>query len=345
MINPIETALKLPAVKKKINQYIANELLEFTLYIVYFGTIMKKVLITGGAGFIGSHTADLLLNRNIPVRVLDNLSSGHRHNLPEFHPFLEFIEGDITDVNTVNQSMKGVSHCLNLAAQVSVVASLEDPQFSAMQNIIGFVNVLVAAQQNNIEKLVYASSAAIYGEPSEIPLNETAVKAQLSPYGLEKQVNEEYADMYDRIYGTASLGQRFFNVYGPRQDPKSPYAGVIALFVDRIAQGANLTIFGDGLQTRDFIYVGDVAKANVAALDSSLTGVCNIATGKQSTLLDLIEVLSNITGKTCEVTHALPREGDIQHSLANPGRMNRELGFIAETSIRQGLTKLIDSAG
>ncbi len=304
---------------------------------------MEKVLITGGAGFIGSHTTDLLLSKNISVRVLDNLSSGHRKNLPSFHPLLEFVEGDITDAATVDQAMKDVSHCLNLAAQVSVVASLEDPQFSAMQNIIGFVNVLVSAQRYEIEKLVYASSAAIYGEPSEIPLAEPAEKSQLSPYGLEKQVNEEYADLYQRIYGTKTLGQRYFNVYGPRQDPKSPYAGVIALFVDKIAQGAELTVFGDGLQTRDFIYVGDVAQANVAALQSKVTGACNIATGQQTTLLDLIEVLSNIAGKTCQVTHETPRDGDIQHSLANPAKMNLELGFTANTSIQQGLSRLIES--
>ncbi|MFT5664653.1 MAG: UDP-glucose 4-epimerase [Gammaproteobacteria bacterium] len=304
---------------------------------------MKKVLITGGAGFIGSHTADLLLSQNIPVRVLDNLSSGNRENLPNDHPLLEFIEGDITDSSAVNSAMKEVSHCINLAAQVSVVASLENPVFSAMQNIIGFVNVLVAAQKNNVKKIVYASSAAIYGEPSEIPLPENAIKTQLSPYGLEKQVNEEYADMYHRIYGLDSLGQRFFNVFGPRQDPKSPYAGVIALFVDRISQGKSLTVFGDGLQTRDFVYVGDVARANVAALTSPATGACNIATGQQTTLLDLIAVLSDITGNHCEVHHAAPREGDIQHSLANPSRMHTELGLKAETSIRQGLINLIES--
>ena len=304
---------------------------------------MKKVLVTGGAGFIGSHTTDLLLSLEIPVRVLDNLSSGHRHNLPDSHALLEFIEGDITDASTVNQAMQGVSHCLNLAAQVSVVASLEDPQFSAMQNIIGFVNVLVAAQKNKIEKLVYASSAAIYGEPTEIPLTESADKAQLSPYGLEKQVNEEYADLYLRIYGLPSLGQRFFNVYGPRQDPKSPYAGVIALFVDRILRGADLTVYGDGDQTRDFIFVGDVARANVEALKNKVTGACNIATGKQTSLLDLIAVLSDITGRSSAVSHAPPREGDIKHSLADPAKMNCEMGFVAATNIRQGLTKLIES--
>jgi len=303
---------------------------------------MDKVLITGGAGFIGSHTADLLLSQGTAVRVLDNLSSGHRQNLPDSHPLLEFVEGDITESSTVNRAMQGVSHCLNLAAQVSVVASLEDPQFSAMQNIIGFVNILVAAQQHAIKKLVFASSAAIYGEPTEIPLTEQAVKSQLSPYGLEKQVNEEYADMYQRLYGLKSLGQRYFNVYGPRQDPKSPYAGVIALFVDRIARNEGVTVFGDGLQTRDFIYVGDVARANVAALHSDACGACNIATGRQTTLLDLIETLTSINGNNCDVTHSAPREGDIQHSLANPIRMHSELGLEAQTGIEQGLRNLLE---
>lgn len=312
------------------------------LKLIYHPKVMKKVLITGGAGFIGSHTADLLMSQNIPVRVLDNLSSGKRENLPPSHPMLEFIEGDITDSSVVNDAMKEVSHCINLAAQVSVVASLEDPEFSAMQNIIGFVNVLAAAQRYKLEKIVYASSAAVYGEPSEIPLPESATKKQLSPYGLEKQVNEEYADLYQRIYGLNSIGLRFFNVFGPRQDPKSPYAGVIALFVDRISRGEPLTVFGDGSQTRDFVYVGDVARANVAALKSPATGACNIATGQQTTLLELIEVLSDITGNHCEVSHAAPREGDIHHSLANPAKMHSELGLKAETNIRQGLINLIE---
>jgi len=212
-----------------------------------------------------------------------------------------------------------------------------------MQNIIGFVNVLVAAQKNKVEKIVYASSAAIYGEPSETPLPETAIKNQLSLYGLEKQINEEYADMYHSTYGIKSLGQRFFNFFGPRQDPKSPYAGVIALFVDRISRGEPLTVFGDGQQTRDFIYIGDVARANIAALTSETTGACNIATGQQTALLDLIAVLSDITGNHCEVSHAEPREGDIQHSLASPTKMNHQLGLKAETNIRQGLINLIES--
>jgi UDP-glucose 4-epimerase len=306
---------------------------------------MKKVLVTGGAGFIGSHTVDLLLANNIPVRVLDNFSSGSRSNLDESQLQLEVVEGDIIDRDSVREAMTGVSHCLHLAAQVSVVASLDDPVHSAMQNIVGFVNVLTEAQKHSIERLVYASSAAIYGQPSEIPLPESATKSQLSPYGLEKQVDEEYADLFARIYGLSSLGQRYFNVYGPRQDPKSPYAGVIALFVDRIVQNQNMTVYGDGDQTRDFVYVKDVARANLAALQSESTGACNVGTGVQTTLLDLIESLIKITNKTPAVSHEPAREGDIKYSLANVSRMNRELGINPKTGIAEGLKALIDYSG
>lgn len=304
---------------------------------------MQRVLITGGAGFIGSHSADLLLQQGIPVRVLDNLSSGFRHNLPEAHQLLEFVEGDICDKDTVNRCMQDVSHCLHLAAQVSVVASLEDPEFSAQQNIIGYLNILEAVKNHGVKRLVYASSAAIYGEPVVIPLPETAEKTQLSPYGLEKQVNELYAELYKTLYQVSSLGQRFFNVFGPRQDPKSPYAGVIALFVDRISESRPLTVFGDGHQTRDFIYVGDVARANIAALGSSVEGACNIATGSKTSLLDLISVLSDITGKQSDVSFDNAREGDIVHSLAIVQKMNNELGITAETPLKEGLQRLIDS--
>lgn len=303
---------------------------------------MKKVLVTGGAGFIGSHSVDLLLENNIPVRVLDNFSSGHRDNLDESHPLLEIVTGDIVDTQTVRQQMAGVSHCLHLAAQVSVVASLEDPVHSATQNIVGFVNVLSECQRQQVSRLVYASSAAVYGNPSQIPLVEDAEREQLSPYGLEKQVDEEYADLFNRLYGLSTLGQRFFNVFGPRQDPKSPYAGVIALFVDAIRDGRDISIFGDGLQTRDFIYVRDVARANLAALQGDLNGACNVGTGIQSTLLDLIAVLARIVGKTPTVHHEPEREGDIRDSLANVERLQRLLGVSAETDLETGLRALLD---
>ncbi len=304
---------------------------------------MEKVLITGGAGFIGSHTADLLLSQGTAVRVLDNLSSGFRTNLPDSHPLLEFVEGDIRDRVTVENCMQGVSHCLHLAAQVSVVASLEDPEFSAQQNILGFINILEAVRQQQVQRFVYASSAAVYGEPSVIPLPEDASKTQLSPYGLEKQVNEQYAELYRTLHDVSSLGQRYFNVFGPRQDPKSPYAGVIALFVDRIASAQPLTVFGDGEQTRDFIYVADVARANVAALNCDVPGACNIGTGWQTSLLDLISVLSEITGNEPVVNHEAERDGDIRHSLAVVDKMNQELGVTAKTDLKQGLQQLIQA--
>lgn len=304
---------------------------------------MEKVLIAGGAGFIGSHTADLLMEKGIKVRILDNLTSGHRNNLPDQHPLMEFVEGDIRDADTVKQVMKGITHVVHLAAQVSVVASLEDPEFSAQQNIIGFLNVLDAAKNEGVKKMVYASSAAIYGEPHSLPLTEDVPMKQLSPYGLEKKFNEDYADLYYRLYDFNSVGMRFFNVYGPRQDPKSPYAGVIALFMDRIKDKQSFVVNGDGLHTRDFIYVRDVARTNVAALELTYHGAVNVATGKKTSLLDLIDVLSDVSGNAAEFTHGEPREGDIVHSLADPSRMNNELKVVAETELKEGLGKLLDS--
>lgn len=304
---------------------------------------MKKVLITGGAGFIGSHTADLLLEQGIAVRVLDNLSSGQRHNLPARHPRLEFIEGDITDAALVRQAMDGVSHCLHLAAQVSVSASLENPAFSAQQNILGYINVLDAVRAAGIERLVYASSAAVYGDPPELPAREDAALKQLSPYGLEKQINEYYADLYHRLYAVSSLGLRYFNVFGPRQDPKSPYAGVISIFVERISGDQPVTVLGDGKQTRDFIFVRDIARANLAALKSTSQGVCNVATGQSTSLLELINTLSALSSSKTRIMYAEPRTGDILHSRADISRMSHMLGIKAETTLEDGLSALLSS--
>ena len=304
---------------------------------------MEKVLIVGGAGFIGSHTADILMEQGVKVRVLDNLSSGHRTNLPASHPLMEFVEGDMRNAKTVKEVMQGISHVVHLAAQVSVVASLEDPEFSAQQNIIGYLNVLDAAKNAGVKRMVYASSAAMYGNPHVLPLSEDVPMQQLSPYGLEKKVNEDYADLYHRLHGFSALGMRFFNVYGPRQDPKSPYAGVIALFMDRIKDNLPLTMNGDGEHTRDFIYVRDVARTNVEALGVDVQGACNVATGEKTSLNDLVNVLSEITGNKAEVTYGPEREGDIVHSLANPTKMNKEIGVVAETDLKAGLTKLLES--
>ena len=299
-------------------------------------------MVTGGAGFIGSHTVDLLLEQNLSVRVLDNFSNGSRSNLPENHPQLEIIEGDITNSADVNEAMRGMDKCIHLAAQVSVVSSVEDASFSAQQNILGYVNIIEAIRKNKVSRLVYASSAAAYGNPVELPLHENSLLALESPYGLEKKVNEQYAELFLNLHNMSACGMRYFNVYGPRQDPKSPYAGVIALFVERIRNKQVLTIFGDGLQTRDFVFVQDVARTNVAALQSGFNGACNVGTGKTVTLLQLIEVLEDLSGWQVEKNFDAPREGDIVHSSAVVERMNRELGFIAQVNLHEGLQSLLD---
>ena len=303
---------------------------------------MNTVLVTGGAGFIGSHTVDLLLSKGMHVRVLDNFSNGSKSNLPDAHPNLEIIEGDITRRDDVQQVMGGVDQCIHLAAQVSVVSSVEDAGFSAQQNILGFVNIIEAIRKHQVSRLVYASSAAAYGSPAELPLRETSLLLPESPYGLEKKVNEQYAELYLRLHQMSACGLRYFNVYGPRQDPKSPYAGVIALFVERIKNKQVLTIFGDGLQTRDFIFVHDVAQANLAALQSNFNGVCNIATGKSVTLLQLIEVLESLCGWNVEKHFDQPREGDIVHSAAVVEQLKEELNFSAQISLQDGLQSLLN---
>lgn len=303
---------------------------------------MTTVLVTGGAGFIGSHTVDLLLEQNFSVRVLDNFSNGSRSNLPEANPQLEIMEGDITNIADVNEAMQGVDKCIHLAAQVSVVSSVEDASFSAQQNILGYVNIIEAIRKNNVSRLVYASSAATYGNPVELPLRESSSLNPESPYGLEKKVNEQYADLFLNLHGMSACGMRYFNVYGPRQDPKSPYAGVIALFVERIKNKQALTIFGDGLQTRDFVFVHDVARTNVAALKSEVNGACNVGTGNTVTLLQLIQVLEELCGWEVEKHFDVPREGDIVHSSAIVERMNNDLGFSAQVKLHEGLQTLLD---
>lgn len=302
---------------------------------------MKKVLVTGGAGFIGSHSVDTLLAQNIPVRVLDNLSSGRRENLPPDHPLLELVIGDIRDAAAVKLAMQGCSHCLHLAAQVSVTHSLNDPRASADTNVLGFVTVMEAVRAARIQRFVYASSAAVYGDPHELPLTEDADLDPLSPYGLEKLINERYADLYRRLHKLSAFGLRFFNVFGPRQDPQSPYAGVIALFAKRLQSGQTLPVFGDGQQTRDFILVGDVARANVAALEAEVNGVCNVATGHSVTLLTLIDTLGRLYGAQPEIKFLPPRDGDIQRSAADPSRLERLLGIRAGTTLEQGLKTLL----
>lgn len=305
---------------------------------------MKKmfVLVTGGAGFIGSHSVDALLADGVQVRVLDNFSTGKAGNLPN-HPQLEVIRGDIRDASAVAVAMRGVSHVLHLAAQVSVPASVANPVASSQHNIQGFLNVFDSARLAGVQRFVYASSAAVYGAPEQLPLSETSPVAPLSPYGLEKSINDQYAALYRELFQTSSLGQRYFNVYGPRQDPSSSYAGVISKFAAALRKGDALRVFGDGRQTRDFIFVKDVAQLNLRALKSPLEGVCNIATGRSVTLLELIATLAECAGRTPTIRHEPPAPGDIRHSATLPKKMFEQLDPPAMTSLQDGLKQLLES--
>ena len=298
------------------------------------------VLVTGGAGFIGSHSVEALLRDGARVTVLDNLSTGKRANVPEDER-VELIEGDIRDAATVERALRGATHVLHLAAQVSVHASVEDPPRSASHNVAGFLNVANAARAAGGVRLVYASSAAVYGAPETLPLDEEAPCRPTSPYGLEKSIDDQYAALYRSLYGSSALGLRYFNVYGPRQDPASPYAGVISRFVARIAADEPLTVFGDGRQTRDFVYVGDVARANVAALRCAYDGVLNIGTGTSVSLLQLIDALALCAGKSPQVRFDPPAAGDIRDSAMRPDRMRAVLGFVPATPLVTGLRHLL----
>lgn len=299
------------------------------------------ILITGGAGFIGSHTAELLLAQGQRVRVLDDFSSGRRHNLPATSALLDVIEGDVRDAGTVERAMQGITRVLHLAAQVSVVKSIEDPVVSAAVNIGGFLVVLDAARRAGVARFVYASSAAVYGAVERLPIDESAPAHPQSPYGLEKAIDDQYAALFEGLYGIQCLGLRYFNVYGPRQDPASPYAGVIGKFLGCIRLGRTLTIFGDGTQTRDFVFVEDVAKVNVRALEARAVGICNVGTGSSASLLEVVAMLEELTDKRLPARHEPPRPGDVRHSATSTVRLREFLGPPPQVGLRDGLRAML----
>ncbi len=261
---------------------------------------MKQILVTGGAGFIGTRTVQALLADGVRVRVLDNLSNGKRSSLDQaalIDGRLALQVGDVRDAGAVNTAVAGCDAVLHLAAQVSVQRSVAEPVESSSHNLTGFLNVLDAVRRHRVPRMVYASSAAIYGVPESLPLDETARPQPLSPYGLEKFINEQYAALYATLHGVSSVGMRYFNVYGPGQDPSSPYAGVISKFADGLEAGTPLRVFGDGSQTRDFVYVDDVAQANVRALQADVQGVLNVGTGQSVSLLQLIDAMAEAFGR------------------------------------------------
>lgn len=299
-----------------------------------------KVLVTGGAGFIGSHSVEALLAADAQVTVFDNFSNGKRENLPA-HPALRVIEGDVRDGTALNKAMAGATHVLHLAAQVSVQASVADPLNSCQNNIAGFVQMLEAARAQGVQRVVYASSAAVYGIPRAVPLSENSPTAPISPYGLEKLINDQYAALYAELHGLPSLGLRYFNVYGPRQDPASPYAGVISKWAAALSGGEPVRIFGDGEQTRDFIYVKDIAHANLLALRHDSAGICNVGTGRSITLLQLLDALEEAAGKKAQRQFEAPAPGDIRESQMRPQRLHELFGSLPNTSLLDGLGALL----
>jgi UDP-glucose 4-epimerase len=301
-----------------------------------------RFTVTGGAGFIGSHIVEALLRGNHQVRVLDNFSTGKRENLPSDQTNLEVLTGDIRDSETVARAVAGTDGVFHEAALVSVPKSVESPQDSFEINAKGTFNVLNAARKAGVRRVVYASSAAVYGDQTDLPLKETVALQPLSPYGLDKMYGEQMGTLYSTLYGQEAFALRYFNVYGPRQDPQSPYSGVISVFVDAIRSGKPPTIFGDGEQTRDFVYVRDVVEANLKAMFSRYEGfrVFNVACGRQTSLNQLFRELQQLAGKSVAATHGAARSGDIRHSLADISLIQRELGYAPAFSLAEGLAAL-----
>jgi len=302
-----------------------------------------KALVTGGAGFIGSHIVDRLLQDGHEVIVLDDLSTGHRENLAE-NEKLEIVEGDIRDFNTVNECMQGVDWVFHKAAVASVPKTVNDPIGSSAVNYQGTLHVLEAARQNKAKRVVFASSAALYGDEPTLPKLETMLPVTLSPYAVDKLASEYACGMYSRLYGLETVSLRYFNVYGPRQDPSSPYSGVISIFADMLSQASTPTIYGDGEQTRDFVYVSDVVEANMrAATKEPAAGqVINIATGNKITLNELLNTFCEIKQMEFNAEYQDPRQGDIKESYANVSKAASILEWSSTIVLNQGLRELIE---
>lgn len=308
---------------------------------------MAFYLVTGGCGFIGSHLVDALLAAGHEVRILDDLSSGKRSNVPAS---VEIMEGDVVDPATVVTAMTGVDGCFHLAAIASVQRSNEEWLRSHQVNLTGAINVFDAARFANDRgavPVVYASSAAVYGDNTAVPLAESAEKMPLTAYGADKLGCEQHARVAGNVHGVPTIGLRFFNIYGPRQDPDSPYSGVISIFADRLRSGRPATVFGDGGQMRDFVYVGDCVRFVMAAMQHAGTGaaVYNVCTGRPTTLLALVDALGDSAGKKLAVEYGPPRVGDIRRSYGVATKIERAFGLRAQTPLREGLTATLASLG
>jgi len=305
-----------------------------------------KALVTGGAGFIGSHIAQRLVQEGYQAVILDNLSTGRLENLESFADKVDFVEGDVRDAALLRKLCQGCELVFHQAAVVSVPYSVEHPQESHDVNIQGTLNALLAARDAGAKRLVFASSAAIYGEDPALPKREQMLPEPISPYAVEKIAGEHYLSAFNQLYGLQTVALRYFNVFGPRQDPSSPYSGVISIFVDRLLRQEDPTIFGDGEQYRDFVFVQDVVQANMLAAthDDAPGKVFNVGRGERTSLNQLVEILSRLAGYQASPTHGEPRAGDIRESLADIARIRQTLGYAPEVEVEQGLAALVEYA-
>jgi len=305
-----------------------------------------RVLVTGGAGFIGSHLVRALLDSGDEVVVLDDLSTGKRENLPESQR-LRLIVGDVADGVAVARALAGCSAFAHLAAVASVERSVREPLLTHRTNLQGSIQLFEEASRQEVRRGLYASSAAVYGDAKTLPMAENADLRPLTPYAIDKLAGEYYLAHYHRSGKLNATAFRFFNVFGPRQDPSSPYSGVISIFLDRAGRGAPITVFGDGEQTRDFVYVGDVVAALMGALEQQREfremPVYNVGRGESVTLKELLEVVGRLPGVVAplQVNHGPAREGDIRHSLANADRLKSTLGWAPRTSLAEGLAAMV----
>ena len=305
----------------------------------------SKVLVTGGAGFIGSHIVDRLLDEGINVRVLDNLSTGDKKNISHHKnkKGFQFIQGDIRNFSQVKKAIKGIEAVVHQAALVSVTRSVEDPIISNEINVKGTLNLLKASIDANVKRFVFASSCAVYGDTKTLPNKEDSIPKPLSPYAADKLAAENYATVFNKIYGLETVSLRYYNVYGPRQK-YGPYSGVISIFINNILQNNPLTIFGNGEQQRDFVNVKDVIEANLFALTKkeAVGNVFNVGTAKPTTINKIAEIIKKITNKkSVKTVHAKPKQGNIKQSYADITKIQKSLGYKPNIQIEEGLNELI----
>ncbi len=303
-----------------------------------------RYLVTGGAGFIGSNTVDELVRRGHSVVVLDDLSSGKEENLAEVRSKITFMKGSITDLEVVQKAMHQAEYVLHLAARTSVPRSVKDPIETNRINVDGTLNVLVAARDNKVKRVVYAASSSAYGETPTLPKTETMQPVPISPYGVAKYVGELYGQTFGRCYGLENVSLRYFNIFGPRQDPGSPYSGVLSRFAAAVLDDTQPLIYGDGEQTRDFTFVENAVQANLLAFEapSASGNVYNIGTGFAISLNKIVELLRSISGKKIEPQYDPPREGDIRDSLADIRRAKEDLGYEPAVMFEEGLRRTFE---